>query len=426
MSAALCARTGCLVAVAFSLAAVPAADAAPLRLDARFGDGGIVRVPLKLWNPGGELTGALRPVRQPDGKVLVPARVERYAGSYSFEQVALARFTRRGAVDKTFGRRGRVLIGFHWGSPVSFSPVTVSVQADGRILLAGRASGFLSPRAQLAIVRLLPNGARDPAFGTNGVVLWNPPYRGNTRFLQANPGLLLRQPDGRLLVPLFIDELASSGTNVSLWRFAFGRFNENGSVDESFGRSGVIEGPDGRDYFFYWVALADGDIAALASRPEASGPHSWRLHRFTRDGALDREFGQDGSVRLDLTDLYDVSELVPMRDGGLVIVRATALRRVDPTGQLDARFGTTCGRLPVRTARSVGAAATSDGGILGTVRTYPPRTDSFIVRYGSGGCPTARVRLGSLSAGPPLVRGRHTALVGATYERGLALVRIRR
>ena len=181
-------------------------------------------------------------------------------------------------------------------------------------------------------MRLLPNGARDPAFGTNGVVLWNPPYRGNTLFLQAIPGLLLRQPDGRLLVPLFIYELASSGTNVSLWRFAFGRFNENGSVDESFGRSGVIEGPNGSDYFFHWVALADGHLAALASRPEVFGPHSWRLHRFTADGALDREFGQDGSVRLDLTDLYNVSELVPMRDGGLVIVRATVLRRVDPRG----------------------------------------------------------------------------------------------
>ena len=98
MRAALWAHAGCLVAVLLSLAFAPAAGAAPLRLDARFGDGGIVRVPLKLWNPGGGLTGALRPVRQPDGKVLVPAKVERYAGSYSFEQVALARFKRRGAV----------------------------------------------------------------------------------------------------------------------------------------------------------------------------------------------------------------------------------------------------------------------------------------------------------------------------------------
>jgi uncharacterized delta-60 repeat protein len=422
-------HVGCLVAVALSLGAMPSADAATVRLDTTFGDSGIARVPFRVAGSR-TLVRPLRPVRQPDGKVLVAAAIEGDRGDPM--QVALARFKRTGQPDRTFGRGGRVRLGARW----NFDPRAVVVQPDGRIVLMGAAGHGINSLyplvapGQLGLVRLLPNGSRDRTFGTNGFVIWNPPWRGDTVLLQTIPGLLVRQADGRLLIPLFVDELRaiSPGGNVGFWRVAFVRFNENGSVDESFGRAGVVEGLDGPDYVFHWVALPDGDLAALASRPEGFGnPYSWRLHRFTADGALDLEFGQDGSVRLGLKDLYDVGELVPMRDGGLVIVRATALRRIGPTGQLDGRFGTTCGRLPVRASENVGAAATSDGGVLATVNAYAPRTDSFIVRYGSDGCATARpLRLGSLSAGPPLLQGRHTAMVGATDDGGLALIRVRR
>jgi uncharacterized delta-60 repeat protein len=218
----------------------------------------------------------VRPVRQPDGKVLVPARVERWAGSYSFEQVALARFTRRGALDKTFGRRGRVLIGFHWGSsPVGFSPVTVSVQADGRILLAGSVSWLLSLHAQLAIVRLLPDGSRDPAFGANGVVVWNPPWRADTLSMTTLPGVFVPQADGRVLAAGVAEETrgASKGQppQTSVRRIAFVRFHRDGSVDQSFGRDGVVEESEGPDYWWSWAVLPDGHVAALSSRNEGFG-----------------------------------------------------------------------------------------------------------------------------------------------------------
>jgi hypothetical protein len=52
---------------------------------------------------------------------------------------------------------------------------------------------------------------------------------------------------------------------------------------------------------------------------------------------------------------------------------------------------------------------------------------SFVIRYGSDGCAAARpLRLRALYAGTPLLQGRRTALVGATYDHGLALIRIRR
>jgi hypothetical protein len=130
-------------------------------------------------------------------------------------------------------------------------------------------------------------------------------------------------------------------------------------------------------------------------------------------------FGTDGSVRLGSNDLDFAQALVPARDGGLVIVRAEGLRRILPTGQLDARFGTACSRPLV--ARNVGAAASADGEVLTTT------IDSLVVRYGTDGCAAPRpLRLRAVSAGSPLLRGPPTTIVGATYNNGLAVIRIRR
>ena len=57
----------CPIAAMLSLLATPAV-ASP-RLDTRFGDGGVARMPLKL-KEFREFFGALRPIRQADGKVL--------------------------------------------------------------------------------------------------------------------------------------------------------------------------------------------------------------------------------------------------------------------------------------------------------------------------------------------------------------------
>jgi uncharacterized delta-60 repeat protein len=424
-------RAGWLVAVALLLAAVPTADAETLRLDARFGEGGIARVPFRLDGIR-TLVSPLRPVRQPDGKVLVAAAIKGDRGDPM--QVALARFKRTGQPDPTFGRGGRVRLGAHW----NFDPRAVLVQPDGRIVLMGAAGAgndalypLVAP-AQIGLLRLLPDGSRDRTFGTNGFLAWNPPWRGNTQSMQALPGLLVRQADGRLLVPASVDELRNSGqlgaNLVEVKRVAFVRFNENGSVDESFGRAGVIEGPDGSNAPSAWAALPDGHLVGLHQEL----PGSWWLDRFNTDGTLDRGFGQDGSVRLGSFVLAGITALVAARDGSLVMIgndqrghTAAVLRRILPAGQLDAEFGTACGRPPLRAFNSGGAAATSDGGVLATGTTYVIGGSVF-VRYDARGCVADRLRVGGISAGPPLLQRRRTALVGATDDHRLALIRIRR
>jgi uncharacterized delta-60 repeat protein len=436
MSAAWWPRPGCLVAVALSLAAAPTADAdaATLRVDASFGDDGIARVPLR---PGGirTLVRPLRPLRQPDGKVLVAAAIEGDRGDPM--QVAIARFKRNGEPDATFGRRGLLRVGAHW----NFDPHAVAVQPDGRIVLMGAAGrginslySLVAP-AQIGLIRLLPDGSRDHAFGTDGFVAWNPPWRDDTRLMQTIPGLLLRQADGRLLVAASVDELRKSDPfNLDVQRVAFVRFNETGALDESFGRAGAVEGPDGANVPAAWAALPDGRMVAAAPRNGGFGPPVfWSLDVFTADGTVDREFGQDGSVRIEGSTLFGIAALVAAGDGTLVVIATdrrsagTVLRRILPGGQLDAGFGTACGR-PLRDFSWGGGAATPHGGVFVAASTFVIRghQHSVFARYGPHGCVAGRpLRVRAVSAGPPLLRGRHMALVGATDAHGLALIRIR-
>jgi len=92
----------------------------------RFGEGGIARVPFRV-TPG---LRPVRPVRQPDGKVLVAASND---ADHGYSEILLARFTRRGRPDPTFGHRGREHLGRRW----NFEPYAVHVQPDGRILVLG-------------------------------------------------------------------------------------------------------------------------------------------------------------------------------------------------------------------------------------------------------------------------------------------------
>jgi uncharacterized delta-60 repeat protein len=411
----------CVIAAAVSLLATPAV-AVP-RLDARFGDGGIARVPFK-FRVFREFGGTLRPVRQADGKVLVAAQL---IGDRNSEEFVLARFGRAGALDTTFGRRGRVRIDFPW----QFQPLTVLAQRDGRIVLVGTVGGyayFAGGPSQLGIVTLLPDGSRDRSFGTDGFVVWNPPWRTPNEW--TTPGLAVRQPDGRLLVAASVEDPRLQGSPAQWQRVVVARFQPDGSLDQSFGQGGFAELDSDAGYVGPWARLADGRLASIVFRHEGPGEptretQAWWLHSFAADGS------DAAALRLGLDVVDDLVELVPTRDGGLLMIGdrgpGPALRRILPDGSLDATFGRSCAQPLLRAGSPRGGAPTPDGGVFVTTR------DSFAIPYDATGCIAARpLRLGGVSPGPPLLQRGRSALVGATFNDnqglagGLALIKIRR
>ena len=441
------AAAGCVIFAALTLLATPAV-AAP-RLDARFGDGGVARVPFK-WKGARELVGALRPVRQPDGKMLVVAQLD--ADHRLANEVVLARFGRAGALDTTFGRRGRLRITFPW----QFQPLTVLVQRDGRIVLVGTVGGyvyiFYRP-SQLGILRLLPDGSRDRSFGTNGFVAWNPPWRAANELMDVSPRLAKPQPDGRLLVAATVDE-RTLNPEASWQRVVLARFQPDGSVDQSFGQGGFAELDWDGGSFRGWARLADGRLVAVVTRPDrinwlVAEPQAWWVHTFEQNPSPTGELVSAGSVRLGIDDLDGVSDLVPTRGGALLMIGVDAdqrfgpvpaVRRILPHGSLDRTFGRDCGH-PLRRLRATssrGGVPTPDGGVLVTatrllIHARPRRVDGFAIAHDATGCIAGTpLRLRSLRVGPPLLQRGRSALLGATFtdnqglDGGLALIKIRR
>ena len=267
---------------------------------------------------------------------------------------------------------------------------------------------------------------------------WNPPWRADTVFMTALPGLFAPQANGKVLAASVVNEGAGPQgrfgplTHRVSW-VAFGRFNGDGSVDRSLGRDGVaeqLEGPDSAFFFYAWAALHDGHIAAVVSHNHGFDEPTLWLHRFTPDGAVDSAFGENGVLQLDTNGLADVSQVLAYRDGSIVLTghvpidtvgnRRPALRRILPGGQLDSGFAAGCRRPPLDFS---GAVATRGGGLLATTSFG----DSRLVSYDAHGCRADRpVRTGAPLAGPPLL-GRHSVLVaGASFDHELTLTRIRR
>jgi uncharacterized delta-60 repeat protein len=427
---------GCLIAAVSSVAATPG-FAAPA-LDARFGDDGVARVPLRFADPGGEVSGALRPVRQPDGKVLVPALIHRYSGGAGvIEQVVVARFERSGRRDRSFGRGGRVRIGVRgWG----FHPAAVRLQADGGIVVVGTASGIgtilRTPWSYLAIVRLLPDGSRDRAFGTNGLILWNPPWSFDDVLMQVWAGIAVAQPGGRLLVAAQVDEQGRDGfPRPTRSRVVLVRFDPDGSVDESFGRSGIAELDWDQGHISGWARLPGGRVAAVSPRQGTETPLAtgWWLLTFAADGPPDGRLASTAASYLGPRVLGGLAELAASRDGGLLMTGpvdlaaergpgAPAVRRILPDGSLDPVFGRRCRDRPPRGV--MGGSPTPRGGALVTETSF---RGSWAVPYDEAGCVTATpLHLRGLRAGPPLLGRGRSAFLGASYEEGLALVKIRR
>lgn len=231
------------------------------QLDASFGSGGEILVAMP-----GSTTGRARAVAiQGDGRVVVGATTNEgpwYA----------VRLTVAGALDGSFGSGGVANPDPTQGGELG----SVALQADGKILLTGAASGF-------KVVRLTANGTLDSAFGSGGTATGGP---SNVVFA---PGSALT-PGGKLVLA------GGDDTNAKLVRFL-----PDGSVDTSFASAGIATLP-GRsdspgkpqDVAYGVVADAAGRLVVAATNTAPWAPNTFMVERLTPAGQPDTSFGHDG------------------------------------------------------------------------------------------------------------------------------------
>ena len=151
----------------------------------------------------------------------------------------LARYLADGTLDAAFGDGGFVDVG------TDLYPSRIVVQPDGKIVVTAR--------DPFVVARFLPTGQPDPEFGENGRVVTS---LGSDNDWPIGLGVL---PDGKLLV------IASMATLINdfegTFKLALVRYHEDGSLDPSFGKRGIVRRP-----IQDWNDVIDGEVAADGNR----------------------------------------------------------------------------------------------------------------------------------------------------------------
>ncbi len=169
------------------------------RLDQSFGSDGRVNEDIS-----GDFEGALDVTLQPDGMIVAAGGAIAPGGENAF---ALARYDDVGQLDPRFGGDGDVLTVLPGGGGAA----AVTIQPDGKVVVAGEANGdLIESSGDFAVGRYQTDGRLDPAFGDGGLVITSLGSRVDLAFDVAI------QADGRIVAA------GRSSGNASGKRSGFG------------------------------------------------------------------------------------------------------------------------------------------------------------------------------------------------------------
>ena len=190
-------------------------------LDTTHGNGGKVTTSFPGFQAGFGYVMAL----QPDGKIVVAGEVELDTA----DDFGVCRYNTDGSLDSNFGIEGRITTDFFGFREFARS---VAIQNDGKILVGGSCKTSGSDQFfDFALARYNTDGSLDSGFGSGGKVSLD--LGGNAEELLNT---VLVQFDGRIVVV----GGTLSGCCTNGFHTGLARFNQNGSLDTSFGLGGKV------------------------------------------------------------------------------------------------------------------------------------------------------------------------------------------
>ena len=329
--------------------------------DLSFG-GGTGMVTTKFGHANAQATAVV--IQQTTGKIVVAG----FQSPPSYNRFALARYNPDGTLDTTFSHDGKLTLDF--GDNAEATAVAVLPNKD--IVVAGYAANA-STGTDFALARYTDAGKLDPSFGTGGIV--------TTDFFGSDDQIngIAVQPNGKLVVAGF----TSNGTS----QFSVARYNFNGTLDQSFGISGVqftaFETNPGDEAAAVRLGSNGRILVAGTARKNVLGAKTkFAVARYTSNGSLDTSFSSDGKTTTSIGHYADAFGLGIEPAGGIVVAGTVytqsaadmAVVRYTPAGDLDSGFGT--GGI-VRTdlggdERAYGMRIQSDGRIVVAGVGWPP------------------------------------------------------
>jgi uncharacterized delta-60 repeat protein len=300
---------------------------------------------------------------QTDQKILFCGTTSGFNGN---NYPTVVRLNTDGTIDSTFAQNGYFI------DSKDGSVSSIALDLNGKLIVTGFFETAGSNYYLLGL-RLLPNGIIDSTFGINGYIDSIPAF-----------GALLTsavaiQQDGKIIL---------AGTDTPNGDFHLRRFNEDGSVDSSFGSNGSVQTDiDLFDVLTNVIQQPDGKILALGNSPNY-GPEKADIVRYKMDGSLDSSFGVNGKVIIADSVGHHFAGIALQNNGKIVtcgyifygVGDALAVCRFNPDGSADLSFNGTGNVFDTMANPSVfySVAIQPDGKIVASGHTY---FNFLIARY---------------------------------------------
>jgi uncharacterized delta-60 repeat protein len=264
---------------------------------------------------------------QPDGKILVTGYSSDPNSATAYN---LFRYNPDGSLDTSFAGSGRVVT----AAGGLTEAVTVTLQADGKILVAGKYAG--STNGQIIVIRYNTDGTLDSDFS----ILTPLAYVG------VIARMFVVQPDGKLLI-------AGDGFNPSNGQTFYGlaRYKPDGTVDSTFNASASPGLYQKLPTQVNSIAVqSDGKILLVGAVHSASPYNVFdkRVTRLRANGTLDVSFGASGHVTVGQFSPFFYQSAIALQSNGKIVVTsglltsssdAICVSRLNTNGGIDQLFG---------------------------------------------------------------------------------------
>ncbi len=234
---------------------------------------------------------------QSDGKIIAAGSGEYYfASDFGTSDAFLIRYNLDGSLDTTFNTDGMV-------KDAGYGIASIAVQSDDKIVTAGR---------NFTLARYNSDGSLDTSFGTGGKA-------SNQLGLDQYALSVTIQSDGRIVAA---GRSAIGNSNPYIYGFALARYNSNGSLDASFDGDGKVVTQMGPGWnFIQDIAIQpDGKITAAGF---VNGPNSsdFAVARYNQNGSLDTTFGGgDGITTVDFSNSNDIANGMALDGQGRAVL----------------------------------------------------------------------------------------------------------
>jgi uncharacterized delta-60 repeat protein len=246
---------------------------------------------------------------QPDGKFIVAGSV--WNSTTKESDFGLQRYNTNGTLDNAFGTNSKVGSAFGSGYDEVLSLV---IQQNGKILVSGYTETSVS-KYNFALARYNSNGSLDNSFGTSGKVSTSVGSRYEIAF---STGI---QPDGKIIAAGYIYNANASQS------FALVRYNVDGSIDNSFGSNGKVItdfGTNSTNLGRSLIIQSDGKLV-LGGYTATSFAYSadFALVRYNQNGSVDSTYGVNGRTITDFDSGWDEGFSIAQQPDGKIIALGT-------------------------------------------------------------------------------------------------------